>query len=813
MMKRRTARFSLVTLCLLSIAAAVLPVGAQSQAGGRQSLAGLGETVVVQRDERGVPYIQASDEGDLYFSQGYITASDRLWQMDVLRRTARGELAEILGNGSIEEDKQLRTYNFASVVEAAMANLSPAYRKALAAYARGVNAFIDSCDEPSLPLEFRLLKYRPAAWRPADTLVIGKLLSLMLSSTWQVDTMRALFSDLPPARLAALLPEISPLDVILVGSDKVHAPSAKKSQAINPALDSESRRDLLAQSLSRMRVLRGALDRVGLWSENRTVSNNWVVSGKHTVSGKPLLADDPHLRPSAPGIWYMTHLACPSVRVAGVTVPGIPGIMIGHNEQVAWGVTNLPADVQDVYVEKFDPHDPQRYQTPAGWRTVEVRHEVIKVRKNFASAETITIPFDVKVTRHGPVILESADRKVALQWTSLNSKSAPLEAFYYLNRAHNWAEFCNALRRYKEAPQNFVYADVKGHIGYYGAGEIPIRRSGDGSLPYDGTSDRGDWRGAIAFNKLPHLYDPPSGIIVTANNRIVGLDYPYLITREWAHPYRARRIMDLLRAGKRLTVEDCRSIQGDIYSFGGATFAREAARSSIEAARAGDDARWLETLRAFEKWDGSVGHDSKVALLVSEMRIIFRARILAEALGQNRWQEYVWGNEDTFIDSLLTNQPREWLPKKFSSYAELFHACYLDALASLRQRVGPDESQWAWGNVGSTQVIFPHALDAVPLFGARFKIRPFPQDGSSISLATVNAGANVSMRFIADLSDWDASQLGLPLGESGDPASRHWTDQLGDWRAVTPRRFPFTPRAVAEAVKATITLAPVAGGK
>jgi len=814
MAKQRTMRFLLAILPASAVAALILQAFAQTAPvnQGRaetRRLVNLRETVVVQRDERAIPYLEAKNEDDLYFAQGYITASDRLWQMDLLRRTARGELAEIMGGNLVEGDKQLRTYDFASIAKSSLSDLSPLFRRALESYARGVNAFLDSCDDHSLPLEFRLLKYRPDAWRAEDSLVIGKLLSLMLSTSWDTDLMRELLSHLPPDRLRALLPEASPLDVILIGKDEAKAKPAAPRPRRRASLETASERALLAASLSAARSIQGLFGRIGLLSENHAVSNNWVVSGKRTLSGKPLLANDPHLHPTAPGIWYLIHLTGPGLRVAGGALPGVPGVMIGHNERIAWGVTNLPADVQDVYLERFDPHHPLRYKTPEGWSEANVRRETIKVRQDFAKLTTDTISFEVTTTRHGPIILQRGERKYALQWPSLNLKSAPLEAFYFINRARNWSEFCSALRRYQEAPQNFIYADDSGHIGYYGAGAIPMRKAGDGVLPVDGSTDEGEWTGFIPFEKLPHLYDPPSGAIVTANNRIVGSNYPYLITRDWAQPYRARRILDLLQAKKRLTVEDCRAIQGDVYSFGGSIFAREVVRSASEQARAANDARWLETLRSFETWNSEVRSDSRTALLISEMRIIFRQRILAEVLGPDLWPEYGWSNGDTFIDNLLINQPRAWLPKGFNTYADLFYACFIDARKSLHQRIGPDESQWEWGRASSTQVLFPHALRHVPFMGLRFKIPSFPQNGSSVSLVTVNAGADVSMRFIADLNDWDNSRMGIPLGESGDPSSPHWTDQLDDWRRVTLRSLPFSTPAIAEARRTLLRLTPL----
>jgi len=771
-------------------------------------LAGLKSSVTVRRDERAIPYIEAANEEDLYFAQGYVTASDRLWQMDLLRRTGRGELSEIFGRDVLEEDKQYRAYGFTKLSDSLLGECSPAMRAALEAYARGVNAFIDSRDDKTIPLEFRLLKYKPRAWSPADSIIIGKTFSVTLSTTWQSDIMRAALADLPADRRDALLPETSPLDVPLVGSD-----GAKKKTAAAPSPPSPRLRAAVTERdvgalVSAMRTSRRSLERVGLYAEGRAISNNWVVSGKHTATGKPLLANDPHLSPSAPSIWYMSHLSTPGMRVAGVTIPGAPGIIIGHNERIAWGLTNLQADVQDLYIERFDREDPKRYKTPTGWREAEVRREQIKVRRGMADAATDTVEFEIAVTEHGPIILQQGGNHYALRWTALDAKSVAFETFYRINHARNWDEFRAALRTYVEPAQNFVYADVNGHIGYYGAGKIPIRKTGDGSLPYDGSTGAGEWTGLIPFEKLPQLYDPSSGIIVTANNRVVGRDYSYVLTREWASPYRARRILDLLQSKRKLAADDFRAIQGDTYSFAGAIFAREVVKVSRDSAQASDADDWRETLRLFESWDGHVKPESRAPVLAAEMRRAFRRRILAAAVGPARVERYAWGNVDTFVDRIITERPREWLPAGFKDYTELLRACHKDAREALIKLLGADESQWRWGHPAYAQARFPHPLAPAPFVGQQFKIAPFPQTGSSSSLTTVNVGAGVSMRFIADTNDWDRAQQGIPLGQSGDPSNPHWADQLADWRSVTPRIFPFTSKAVAEAAKQTLVLAP-----
>jgi penicillin amidase len=814
-MNTKSRKILLVILAAVVCAAAYsfqFPrVGAQ-QANRTVTMPGLHNRVTVRRDERGIPYIEAANDDDLYFAQGYVTASDRLWQMDLMRRTARGELAEILGagpnNAALEQDKQHRTLGFAQEVNAELALASPRTRALLEAYARGVNAYIDSLDPKSMPPEFQILQYKPRPWTATDSLLPIKLFAESLSTTWRLDVMRAALASLPAEKRAALLPEISPLDVLVVGKDTkklnasfAHQNGVPRENRIPAPVSTE----LVAALAKDQEVASQALERIGLYAEALAASNNWVVNGKRTASGKPLLANDPHLAASAPSIWHLVHLSAPGLRVAGVTAPGLPGVVIGHNDRIAWGFTNVGPDVQDLYIEKFDPANSRRYLTPQGWRDAEIRHEEIKVRKGFTSSETDIVPLDVTVTRHGPIILEKDSKRYALRWTALDPKTNNADSTYLVAHAHNWKEFTEALRSFTAPTQNIVYADVDGHIGYYAAGVIPIRKSGDGSVPYDGSTDDGEWTSYVPTNRLPHLFDPPAGMIVTANQRIVGTDYPYFLTHSWAQPYRARRIFDLLNQKPRLTTDDFRRIQGDVYSIGLSSFARDSAKL-LKPVLTPDDQKLRDTITAFESWNGEVNADTGVAPLALQMRAAFRSRILAAALGPDLVKIYGWANFETTLDRLISEQPKEWLPKEFGSYAELLRACYGDARQVLTRNLGADESKWKWGEM--VRVRFPHFLAAAPLIGVQFTIPPFPQNGVGSLGTTVNVGSNVSMRFIANPGDWDKTQHGITLGESGIPSNPHWKDQLEDWRNVTPRPFPFTKAAVESATKDLLILEP-----
>lgn len=803
--------FSLSLALLLSLASPALLTTSAQQAQPAQTAAlttlqlkGLKDRVVIRRDERGIPYVEAKNNEDLYFAQGYATASDRLWQMDLFRRNARGELSEVLPNvpnsPSLNQDKLHRTLGFTQVAEAELAQATPESRAVLEAYSAGVNALISSLGPKSLPPEFQILGYTPKPWTSLDSLVVVKIFFETLSNTWRLDLMREAMAKLPPEKLAALLPERSPIDVLVVGRDT--KPAAKTATAQTSSLSLEA----LASLARDEAIHRASLEQIGFYAEGLDASNNWVVSGKHTTSGKPLLANDPHLPPSTPPIWHMVHLSAPGVRVAGVTAPGLPGVILGHNDRIAWGFTNVGPDVQDVYLEKFDPNNPNRYLTPSGWQDAKIRREEIKVRKGLTDLTAETITLEVTETRHGPIILEREGKRYALRWTALDPTKNRPDTSFQINRARNWKEFNKALEAFTAPTQNIVYADVDGHIGYHAAGVIPIRKSGDGSVPYDGSTDAGEWVSYIPIDKLPQLYDPPSGIIVTANQRIVGSDYPYFLTRSWAQPYRARRIFDLLNQKPKLNSADFRQILGDVYSIAGVLFAQQVVKT-LRSTLTPADQQLSAALNSFETWDGLLKADSRAAPVVSQMRLAFRSRILTAALGDELVRNYQWSNFDTMLDRIISEQPADWLPKGFSNYADLLRACFDDATQTLTRNLGADQSKWTWGEM--TKARFPHPLSPAPLIGLQFTIPPFPQNGTGGLLgATVNVGAGVSMRLIADPSNWDLTQQGISLGESGVPSSPHWKDQLDDWKAVTPRVFPFSEAAVAAAAKQTTILEP-----
>lgn len=744
---------------------------------------GLKQEVTVRRDFRGIPYIEAKNEDDLFFAQGFVTAQDRLWQMDLLRRVSRGESAEIFGRQTLEEDKRWRKLGFAKIAEEGIQYLSPEHRKALENYARGVNAYIATLDAINLSPEFKILQYKPREWKVTDTICIGKILADGLSTTWQNDMLRAaLKKNLSADKFADVTNQITQFDVVLFGKDSAQV-KGQRSKVKGQISETD-----LQMAENEMRIRQSSLERVGFYAEELAASNNWVISGKRTADGKPILANDPHLPSTAPGIWYLAQISAPNMHVSGVTFPGVPGIVLGHNEFIAWGATNVGPDVQDLYIETFNGEG--KYKTPKGWETPIIRKEEIKVRKNPLSPEIETTTIDVIETRNGVIYTEEGAQKFALKWTARDPKNQEFEAFYRLNRAQNWTDFQNALKTYGGATQNFVYADTKGNIGWLAGGRIPIRKKGDGGFPYDGATDEGEWVGYIPFNELPRLYNPSSGFIVTANQRIVGSLYKYTqMSRDAAPPWRARRIYDLINDNQKINVNDITAIQRDAYSIPLVMLAKEIIKQSAAS---------TETLAVLKNWDGKMSADSRGALLVNQIRNTIADKIA----GENKPIPSFIVRE-RLLTKIITEKPQKWLPKAFANYAEFFKAVDKESRESLQRRFGNDENKWVWGALFKAN--FPHPLGVAPLIGAQFATPNVGIDGSG---TTPNVGSAVSMRHIATPNDWDNTRHVIPLGQSGVPQNPHFKDQFDLWNKGELPIFPFSKTAVEKATKEVWILQP-----
>lgn len=775
MKRSRPARRALLALVALGLLVATAAGGSYwrfSRAAlpvvdGALRVAGLQAEVTVRRDAHGVPHIRAGSTADLMRAQGYVTAQDRLWQMDVLRRRALGELAEAFGEGLLPADREMRTLGLNRAARQADGLMPPELRDAVDAYAAGVNAFVET---HALPLEFRLLRYRPRPWTRVDTLAVGKLLARDLAGGWEQEVYRALYADRLPAEVQAVLyPRRFPDDRLLFGRD-------------------------------------GAATAEGGGEETARGSNNWVVSGAHTASGKPLLANDPHLGLGVPSIWAAVHLQAPGLDVAGVTLPGAPGVVIGRNRRIAWGCTNVHDDAVDLYAEERDPARPDFFRVGGGWERATVVDEVIRVRTSSLGSGTRDVVHPVTITRHGPLV-EIHGRLWSLRWPGIE-RSLELTAFHLLDRASNWDEFRAALATYPGPSQNFVYADVDGHVGWYSAGHLPIRASGDGSRPYPGAGEDGAWSGFVPFAELPHVLDPPSGRIVTANNRLVGTDYPHVVTRGGIAPWRASAIWERLEAGTQWTADGFAQVQAERLSKPHRAFA-DALREASK--RHAGDAAWDGVARDLGTWDGRLEAGSREA---AQVAAAFRA------LGERAIGPKVAGlpNADRLarrvaaVEVLVRDRPASFLPKGDADWDAAFLAAWQEGERRLAEQLGADRSQWRYGRTNVMAV--RHLLSrAVPALGAL--LDPAPREmGSAMPspnvLQVLPSGEveGPSMRFIANLADPDDTRLTNFMGQSGHPASPNYADQLEAWARVEAIRLPMSDEAVARATVHTLTLTP-----
>ncbi len=518
------------------------------------NLPGLTDRVTVSREPSGIVHIQAQNEDDLFYTLGFMHASDRLWQMDFQRRLAQGRLSEVLGETTLQQDITNRTLGLYPAAASAYANLDTTIRRIVDTYTNGINAYL-SLNRP-LSLEFQVLNYKPDPWQPVDVLGAVKLQSLVQSGNFQSELLRSslLAQGIPFGRIQEIFPPYTGDVTILRPEDVARIPGLPASTP--PPLPQI---DLSALAVPVGDAALARMTASHLLSPETFASNNWVVSGSRTTTGRPFLANDPHLPLQIPSVWYAAHLEAPTYEAIGATFPGLPGVVIGRNNFISWGVTTTQADVQDLYALVEAPNQPGQYLYRNQLRPYSIRYETIKVR---GEADVI---LPIRESVYGPVISDALGiaQPLALQFVSLAPIDNTIAAFQGVNRARNWNEFTTALQNYVAPIQNFVYADVNGNIGYYMPGQIPIRRGGhSGLLPIPGTGEF-DWQGFIPFNQLPQVLNPDSGFIVTANNRVAPSNYPYAISQEWAEPYRAERIRQLILSQNKHSLDDMQAIQLD----------------------------------------------------------------------------------------------------------------------------------------------------------------------------------------------------------------------------------------------------------
>ncbi|MHB8777323.1 MAG: penicillin acylase family protein [Anaerolineales bacterium] len=786
---QRHKKILLTLLTILLVLAILLPaVGyfgvvhpALPQLDGDLPLRGLTAPVSVYRDQSGIPHIVAENAHDLFFAQGFVTAQDRLWAMESARRAAHGSLSEVIGERGLKNDTFMRILGMTESAEADWKTLDAETQASLKAYADGVNAYLAQAGG-ELPLEFKILGITPQEWTPIDSLVFGKLVAWGLSNNYQ--------DELVVVKLAAatsweniltILPDYPGPDVI---------PDANAAALSNTATA----------------LLEAGAD----WQSATPLakpdqgSNAWVVGGSHTVSGKPLLAGDPHQGLSMPTLWYEVglHTSDGQYDVVGASLPGLPGVEIGHNANIAWAVTNARPDVQDLFIETLNT-DGTQYQFKNEWKDIIVREEIIQVK----DSDPVTL--QVRATHHGPIITDAvpdSEQTLALRWTGLDEGRPLAQSILQLNRAANWDEFHAALALWQLPGMNFVYADTEGNIGFQMSGTVPVRASNDvnGLQPVSGADGAHEWLSFVPFDELPSAVNPGADFFASANNRPAGLDYPHFLSHYFQPPYRVALISETLRDSKNVTAADFGALQGSWYS----DINMQVAQATASEAMPQSDAE-KTALSLLKDWDGTMSPDSKAASLSeAAMRHILRLT-LDPKLGSEITDSYLTlaGYPYMFLQNLLDDPANPWWDGK---RAEMMSA----ALTAAVNELGTDQSKWGWGNLHT--FTFSHPLGSIALLRPIFNRGPYPTGGN---WNTVDSGAyypdsaytmglGPAYRIISDPADWDASLSIIPSGQSGQPFSPHYADQIQSWLAVEYHSLPFTLPAVETAANHTLRLVP-----
>lgn len=787
---------------------------------GEQTVVGLAGPVEVLFDGHGVPHVYAAGPEDAWFAAGVLHARDRLWQMELYRRAAYGRLSEILGAQTLPIDRRLLTLGLGASAEAEWASVPTNVREALTRYAAGVNAVRAGATGRRRPLEMQVLGLTPAEWRPVDSLAVGRLLAWRLGENHQAELIRQAlatrFGSDEAFRLAGRYPGDAPTIVQGAGGETASVAAAAAPPAEVPAATPDRAANTTA-ALARERVWPVGLE----WldpSARRGNSNNWVLSGRRTASRRPLLANDPHLQLEMPGVWYEMHLVAAGLDVIGVTIPGAPFVIIGHNARIAWGLTNSGADVQDLYVERLDLQRRQ-YFYRGQWLPVQVEAVQIPVRGESAQ------PFEIWRTRHGPIFADvgldwdtapdwltpggtrtGERRAYALRWGAAQAQIAT--GFEALDRAGSWEEFLTAIERFGAPSQNVVYADVEGNIGYALSGQLPIRASGVGMVPSSGPDGEGEWTGAIDARLLPRVLNPPAGYLTSSNNQ-VDRRWPGLITRDWAAPYRTMRLHALISSAERADVTAAAAWQNDIAGLSASDILNGSAAAIASAKSRNAASAVVATLEQLNAWDRQIDGRPVVTLFHMFEDALWR-RTFFDEMGAPlfaRFYEWAGAERPAGLYAIINDPQSRW----FDDIGTLERRETRDDIFALAAADAADRfaaaGQPAWSETHAARFDHPLSSGGWPLRWM-FNRGPSPIGGGMATVMRTSyhrlrpfaAWEIASWRQIFDVGAWDESRVVLPAGQSGHPLSPYYFDQNDLWRHGQYRVQPFS-RARVEAAR------------
>ena len=793
----------LILLILISIIGVVLVRRPFPQTKGNLRLPGLLEQVDVFRDSYGVPHIYAANAHDLFMAQGFVHAQDRFWQMEFWRRSGNGTLSEILGPSALESDRFIRTVGWHRTAAQELELYNEEELDVLDAYAEGVNAYIEQ-NSGSLGLEFAVLgltgvSFDPEPWTPLNTLTYAKLMAWDLGGNRSAELTRAqIAARLGTESVNELMPPYND-DYPTIVADAVHEASLAA-------------------------VPEDAFDLNFLGFGEGIGSNNWVISGERTESGKPILADDTHLGIQMPSIWYEVGLHCEPIgpecpfNVVGFSFASSPGIIIGHNDHIAWGVTNLGPDVQDLFIEKINPENPNQYEFKGRWEDMEVIREEITV-----AGQDDPEVVNVRITRHGPIINDVIGgveeewsygwQPLAFSWTALQPGTL-VKSIWMINAASNWDEFRAALSYWDVPSQNFLYADVEGNIGYQAPGRIPIRAAGDGTMPVPGWTGAYEWVGYIPFDSLPRAFNPAAGYIVTANNAVVGTDFPYFISADWAPGYRARRIVEMIEADESITVEDVMTMHGDNV----VVYAQDILPFLLQLPTT--DAKQAQALDYLRDWDFNAERESIPAAIFESLRVHLVDRVYGDELGEQLLRR---SRRDLSValSRMLPEAETPWFDDvttpEVESRDEILLLALGDTVDELSETLGEDMSSWKWGDL-HTATFRNQSLGSsgIGIIEAIFNRGPVIVDGTggavnatSFSMSNPYTVVSVpSQRQIVDLEYFERSLTMHTTGQSGHPFHPHYDDMIDPWRNIQYHPMLWTRGQVEADAEAQLTLTP-----
>ncbi len=831
---RKLLRIGVAVLLLLALGGVLLALWAVRRPwpdhDGVLHLPGLRDRVVVYRDEYGVPHIFARNVHDLFYAQGFVHAQDRFWQMEFWRRIGRGRLSEVFGEATLKQDVFIRTLGWHRAAARDWHFLDEHTRRVLEAYAEGVNAYLETRRGP-LALEFTILGLQgevpePEPWTPLDTLVWAKVMAWDLGGNRKDELLRAaLLLRVGRARVQDLYPpypEEHPVVLPPSALGERGGDGAFPRLAVPPL----SPASLAAVPWDVMAFLETVLGPAG-WIG----SNNWVLAPERTTTGRPILANDPHLAIQMPAIWYTVGLHCQPLgpecpyEVAGVSFPGSPGVVVGHNAYIAWGVTNAPVDVQDFYILQTNPENPDQYLLDGEWVDMEVRWEEVQVR---GREEPLMVR--VRLTRWGPIFNDVAGgtenepmpgwQPLAFRWTALEP-ARTVQAILELDRARNWDDFLAALEKWDVPSQNVVYADVEGNIGYKVPGKIPIRHpEHTGLVPVPGWESTYDWQGYIPYEALPAAFNPPEGFIATANQAIVRAeDYPYFLSADWDRGYRARRIHDLLTQKPRFSPEDVRAIQRDDYLI-----PADVILPHLENLHP-QDVRLQQALGILQNWDRRASVDSVGATLFETFRMYLLREIFADELGPHLAERYLNGRSLPMLAlaRVLEDAHSPWYdnvytPDRVETKEEVLLRALEKAVDHLTQALGKDMDQWRWGRVHTATFVHQTlGKSGVVLLEKVFNRGPVPVPGSCMTVNNMCFGYEdpfavrviPSYRQVFDVGNWDrGSWVVHSTGQVGHPYHPHYDDQIPLWQQGEYMPLYWDLPTIQDAAREVLTLEP-----